>query len=80
MLDAILTGHDHCYQRFTFKHEKQQLGAGGFATYDDLSRIREDHFLPDRVRLEAFNDTGWRFQPDNCSELSGKVRAFTGEL
>jgi hypothetical protein len=59
--DGILTGHDHCYQRFTLKLDGRQVpvvvaGAGGFATYDDLTRVKEDGDLPDGVKLEAYND------------------------
>jgi hypothetical protein len=61
MPDAILTGHDHCYQRFTLKQQGRHVpvllvGAGGFATYDDLTRVREDRPLPEGVKLEAYND------------------------
>lgn len=59
--DAVLTGHDHCYQRFTWKRGGQQVpvlvvGAGGFAGYDDLTRVREDRGLPDGVKLKAYDD------------------------
>jgi hypothetical protein len=59
--DAIFTGHDHCYQRFTLKQEGRHVpvvvaGAGGFATYDDLTRVKEDRPLPEGVKLEAYND------------------------
>jgi hypothetical protein len=61
MPDAIFTAHDHCYQRFTLKREGWRIpvlvvGAGGFATYDDLTRIKLHHELPEGVRLEAYND------------------------
>jgi acid phosphatase type 7 len=61
MPDAIFTGHDHCYQRFTLKQDGRHVpvvvaGAGGFATYDDLTRVKENHPLPDGVKLEAYND------------------------
>ncbi len=61
MPDAVFTGHDHCYQRFTRKREGWQVpflvvGAGGFAGYDDLTRVKADmEPLPD-VTLEAHND------------------------
>jgi hypothetical protein len=59
--DAIFTGHDHCYQRFTLKREDWHIpvvvaGAGGFATYDDLTRVRPDRYLFDHVKLKAYND------------------------
>jgi hypothetical protein len=59
--DAIFTAHDHCYQRFNLKQEGRHVpvvvaGAGGFATYDDLTRVKEDRPLPEGVKLEAYND------------------------
>ena len=60
--DAIFTGHDHCYQRFTLERDGRQVpiiiaGAGGFAGYDDLTPVREKMELPPGVTLEAYNDT-----------------------
>lgn len=59
--DAILTGHDHCYQRFTYMRKDRQIpilvvGAGGFATYDDLTRVDENGELPKHVTLAAYED------------------------
>ena len=59
--DAIFTGHDHCYQRFTLRRDGRQIpvvvaGAGGFATYDDLARVDKDGELPHHVSLEASDD------------------------
>jgi hypothetical protein len=59
--DAVLTAHDHCYQRFTRKLDGHRLpilvvGAGGFAGYDDLTRIKPRLELPPNVKLEASND------------------------
>ncbi|WP_165071994.1 metallophosphoesterase family protein [Paludisphaera rhizosphaerae] len=59
--DAVLTGHDHCYQRFTLKRDGRRIpfivaGAGGFATYSDLTKVREDTDPPPGVKLEAFDD------------------------
>jgi hypothetical protein len=61
MPDAIFNAHDHCYQRFTWKKDGWHLpvviaGAGGFATYDDLTRVKEKRPLPHGVKLEAYND------------------------
>jgi hypothetical protein len=61
MPDAIFTGHDHNYQRFTVKANGRHVpvvvaGAGGFAGYDDLTPVRTKLELPAGVRLEAFND------------------------
>ena len=59
--DLVLTGHDHCYQRFTRKREGRRIpvlvvGAGGFAGYDDITRVREKtQPLPD-VKFEAYDD------------------------
>jgi calcineurin-like phosphoesterase family protein len=59
--DAVLTGHDHCYQRFTRKREGRRIpvlvvGAGGFAGYDDLTRVdAKTEPFPD-VKLEAYED------------------------
>jgi hypothetical protein len=60
--DLILTGHDHCYQRFTLKHDGRAIpvlvvGAGGFAGYDDLTPVNEKIELPSNVKLESYNDT-----------------------
>jgi hypothetical protein len=61
MPDAVLTGHDHCYQRFTRKRQGWRIpvivaGAGGFAGYDDLTPVKTSlEPLPD-VKLETFND------------------------
>jgi hypothetical protein len=59
--DAVLTAHDHCYQRFTRKHEGRRIpvlvnGAGGFAGYNDLTRVNA-HMqpLPD-VKFEEYED------------------------
>jgi hypothetical protein len=62
MPDAIFTGHDHCYQRFTLERDGRQMpiivaGAGGFGGYDDLTPVREKMELPSGISLEAFNDT-----------------------
>jgi hypothetical protein len=59
--DAVFSGHDHCYQRFTLKHDGRHVpvvvaGAGGFATYDDLTPVKLHRFLPENVRLKAYND------------------------
>ena len=79
MPNAIFTGHDHCYQRFTLKHEGQHVpvvvvGAGGFATYDDLTRVKEDRPLPPGVKLETYNDKRPGFL-----RLSVTTKTLTGE-
>ncbi len=59
--DAVLTGHDHCYQRFTRKREGRRIpvlvvGAGGFAGYNDLTRVdAKTEPFPD-VKLEVYED------------------------
>jgi hypothetical protein len=61
MPDAVFMAHDHCYQRFTRKRQGRRIpfvlaGAGGFAGYDDLTRVKTKmEPLPD-VKLEAYND------------------------
>ena len=79
MPDAIFTGHDHCYQHFTLKYEGQHVpvvlaGAGGFATYDDLTRVEEDLPLPAGVKLETYNDKRPGFL-----RLSVPTKTLTGE-
>jgi hypothetical protein len=77
--DAIFTGHDHCYQRFTLKQDGRHVpvlvvGAGGFATYDDLTRVKENRPLPAGVKLEAYNDTRPGFL-----RLAVTAKTLTGE-
>jgi hypothetical protein len=62
MPDAVFTGHDHCYQRFTRKRDGGRIpvlvvGAGGFAGYDDMTKIKSSLPPPKNVRLEAYEDT-----------------------
>jgi hypothetical protein len=62
MPDAVFTGHDHCYQRFTRKRDGWRIpvlvvGAGGFAGYDDMTKIKSSLPPPEDVRLEAYEDT-----------------------
>jgi hypothetical protein len=59
--DAVFAGHEHNYQRFTWKLQGRHVpvivaGAGGFATYDDITQVDEERPLPADVKLEAFND------------------------
>lgn len=61
MPNAILTGHEHCYQRFALKRDGERVpvlvaGAGGFAGYDDLDTVDCELELPKGVKLKAFND------------------------
>jgi hypothetical protein len=61
MPDAVLTGHDHCYQRFTRRREGRRIpvlvvGAGGFAGYDDMTKVKSSLVPPEDVRLEAYED------------------------
>jgi hypothetical protein len=77
--DGILTAHDHCYQRFMLKQEGHHVpvvvvGAGGFATYDDLTSVDEDGDLPDGVKLQAYDD-----QRPGFLRLTVTARALTGE-
>jgi hypothetical protein len=77
--EGILTGHDHCYQRFTLRLDGRQVpvlvaGAGGFATYDDLTRVKEYGDLPDEVKLQAYNDKRPGFL-----RLTVSVERLTGE-
>lgn len=59
--DAVFTGHDHNYQRFTrrlcgWKIPYLVVGAGGYAGYDNLTYVDESLELPEGVKLKAFND------------------------
>ena len=59
--DMILTGHDHCYQRFTWKRGDRQIpvlvvGAGGFATYDDLTPVDTAREPQPGTKLMAHED------------------------
>ncbi len=59
--DLILTGHDHCYQRFTRSRGDRRVpvlvvGAGGFAGYHDLARVNPKLEPPPDVKLKAFED------------------------
>src|SRR5262249_20945254 len=59
--DAVLTGHDHNYQRFTRKHDGRRIpylvvGAGGFAGYDALTDVDTSLTPAQGVRLKAYND------------------------
>lgn len=59
--DAVFTAHDHCYQRFTRKRDGRRIpfivgGAGGFAGYDDLTKIQADMEPFPNVSLEANDD------------------------
>lgn len=77
--DAILSGHDHCYQRFTMNLQNRQIpvvvaGAGGFAGYNDLTRVKTERPIPANVTLEEFNDKRPGFL-----KLSVTASALTGE-
>jgi hypothetical protein len=79
MPDTIFTAHDHCYQRFTLKQEGRHVpvlvvGAGGFATYDDLTVVKENRPLPRGVKLEASND-----QRPGFLRLTVTAETLTGE-
>jgi hypothetical protein len=57
--DAVLSGHDHNYQRFTRRVEGRDVpflvvGAGGFAGYE-LSKVHRRLALPDGVTLDHSN-------------------------
>jgi len=59
--DAILTGHDHCYQRFTRKRNEHQIpvivaGVGRVAGYDNLTRADQRTRPFNHVKLEAVED------------------------
>lgn len=59
--DVVLTGHDHCYQRFTRKRDGRRIpvlvvGAGGFAGYDALTKVHADLEPPPGVKLVAHED------------------------
>lgn len=59
--DLVLTGHDHCYQRFTQKRDDRRLpvlvvGAGGFAGYDNLTKVKTNLEPLPGVKLEAYED------------------------
>jgi predicted phosphodiesterase len=61
MPDVVLTGHDHCYQRFSRKRDGWRIpflvvGAGGFAGYDDMTRVKSSLILPEDVKLKAYED------------------------
>ena len=61
MPDAVFTGHDHCYQRFIRKREGWRIpflvvGAGGFAGYDDMTKVKYSLAPPEDVRLKAYED------------------------
>jgi hypothetical protein len=77
--DLFLTGHDHCYQRFTRRRDDRRIpvlvvGAGGFAGYDDLARVRDDIEPLPGIKLEAFEDKHPGFL-----RLSVSCAAVTGE-
>jgi predicted phosphodiesterase len=61
MPDAVITGHDHCYQRFTRKRDGWRIpflvvGAGGFAGYDDMTKVKSSLAPPEDVKLEEYED------------------------
>jgi hypothetical protein len=79
MPDAVLTGHDHCYQRFTRKRQGWRIpflvvGAGGFAGYDDMTKVKSSLAPPEDVRLEAYDDDrpGFLSLMITDKELSGE--------
>jgi hypothetical protein len=80
--DVVFTGHDHCYQRFTRKRDGRRIpflvvGAGGFAGYDDLTKVHTDlKPLPD-VTLEAHEDEHPGFLRVTIEPRSLKGEYFT---
>jgi hypothetical protein len=80
--DAIFTGHDHNYQRFTLERDSRQVpilvvGAGGFAGYDDLTPVKTKMELPEGVELEAHDDARPGFLLLDVSEKKLKGEYFT---
>ncbi len=59
--DIILTGHEHCYQRFARKRNGWHIpvlvvGGGGVSGYDDLANVKAKTEPPPNVKLEAYED------------------------
>ncbi len=77
--DLILTGHDHCYQRFTRKQGDRRIpvlvvGNGGYAGYDNITRVRTDTKPFPDVKFEAYED-----EHPGFLRLAIKPNALTGE-
>jgi acid phosphatase type 7 len=77
--DAILTGHDHDYQRFTWRREGRRIpviiaGAGGVAGYDNLTRVKAKTVPFPEVKLEAYED-----QHPGFLRVTIKAETLTGE-